>query len=1191
MNLPDRRDDEAPDLDPAPILAAEADPYGTVVGANDSQESSETVVGESQESVQSLMAGALGDPAARRLPVVPGYEVLGELGRGGMGVVYRARQVRLNRPCALKMILAGDHAAPEALARFMTEAEAVARLRHPNVVQIHHIAEHDGRPYVELELVEGGSLEARLDGTPWPPREAVRLVEALARTIAEAHRLGIIHRDLKPGNILLAADGTPKVADFGLAKRLQVDSGLTQTNSVMGSPSYMAPEQAQGQARSVGPAADVYALGAIFYELLTGRPPFRAATPLETLDQVRSAEPVPPSRLQLGLPRDAETIALKCLQKDPARRYGSAADLAEDLRRFLAREPILARPTGPLERAWRWCLRNPVVAGLLGAVAVLMGLLTAGALVFASGQAALALKEARLKRETSAKLYRALLGEASALRRERAPGYRSRVWRDLHEALALEAPGRDLREVRDEVLACLGDPLAMDPIPAPSVRRAARRALPEHFRRFAGASRLDVTEDGRFLAIGQGWAEVTLRDRTGAVIALAASPLGSIHALRFRPDGQLLVAGCEEGFLVWSVPDLKLLASVRGASVGSVAVHPAGHLMALRTAFSQAELWSLDARRLLATIPFGQGAARVEFDAEGGHLLAISPAQEVRAAWPVSATPEKTLLAGHRGGVTGLAFSPDGRVLATVSKDRTLRLWDARTGALRHATPSQEAAVQAVAFSADGTLVATGDWDGTLHLWDAASGSERSRCRPSRWLVQVWRVRFDPSGRYLAAAGPGALVICPIDRPAAGPALCDGLVVRRLDHARDLAIHPDGMSLAIRTTDEEVFRYDLGGGVRKIAEGMSRGNVLSLEFSPDGRLLRTLNRRGELIACDWSTGAIRRGLGSLGDLPMITLSGDGRWLATHVSPDRLVLYDLTTEREVLRLPPEANTPWCHTFSPDGTRLAVGLSDGGLAIWDLAAVRAQLAEFGIAVPSTARDPSAAPASPRPEATAIDRVLANQRLNRAYDLAGAGRWQEAIAGIERALRDGADGEVVHRDLGLLRLQAGDLAGYRAQCAARLRGIVPGAAAALDPEQANNLAWECVLAPGAVADPEVPVRLARAAVAAFEGAARGGALNTLGAALVRAGRFEEAIRRIDEGIRLRRDEDVPLDWVFLAMSHFRLGHIDEARRYLAKLALSESEDFWSELEVRLLHREAEALIVPALPGLPADVFAPGP
>ncbi len=307
------------------------------------------------------------------IPRIPGYEVLGELGRGGMGVVYKARQVRLNRIVALKMILAGIHASPEARVRFLAEAESVAKLHHPHIVQIFAFGDCDGHPFFEMEYVAGGSLADRMDGTPRPPRDAARLIETLARAIDLAHRFGIVHRDLKPANILLTADGVPKIADFGLAKCVAVETGLTRTQLIVGSPSYMAPEQT-GQSRTpIGPAADVYSLGAILYEFLTGRPPFQAATVLETLEQVRSNEPIPPSRLRPHLPRDLVTICLKCLEKQPLRRYSSSIELADDLRRFESGQTIRARPLRAHEQLWRWCLREPVVASL--AIALLAGLL------------------------------------------------------------------------------------------------------------------------------------------------------------------------------------------------------------------------------------------------------------------------------------------------------------------------------------------------------------------------------------------------------------------------------------------------------------------------------------------------------------------------------------------------------------------------------------------------------------------------------------------------------------------------------------------------------------------------------------------------------------------------------------------------------------------------------------------------
>jgi tRNA A-37 threonylcarbamoyl transferase component Bud32 len=314
--------------------------------------------------------GSATNPPRDDFPSIPGFEILSELGRGGMGVVYKARQIRLNRVCALKMLLVGEHTGADSRTRFLAEAETIAKVRHPNVVQIYGLGDHNGIHYFEMEYIEGGSLAHRLDGTPWAPESAARMIGLLARAIGDAHRLGIVHRDLKPGNVLLVDADTPKIVDFGLAKTLEADSNLTQSGVFVGTPSYAAPEQVEGLTGTIGPAADIYALGAIFYHMLTGRPPFQAATVLRTLEQVRTADPVPPSRLQPGLSPDAETICLKCLEKDGKRRYADAAALAEDLDRFLAGRPILARPIGGAERLWKWAWRRPAEALLSAAVVV-----------------------------------------------------------------------------------------------------------------------------------------------------------------------------------------------------------------------------------------------------------------------------------------------------------------------------------------------------------------------------------------------------------------------------------------------------------------------------------------------------------------------------------------------------------------------------------------------------------------------------------------------------------------------------------------------------------------------------------------------------------------------------------------------------------------------------------------------------
>lgn len=304
-------------------------------------------------------------------PDVSGYEILGTLGRGGMGIVYKARHVRLNRLVALKVPLAGKHAAPEQLLRFLTEARAVARMQHPNIVQIYDVGEADGQPYFAMEFVEGGSLDKKLAGTPLSSDQAATLVESVARAVHAAHDVRIVHRDLKPGNVLLTGEGVPKVSDFGLARLLDAEATQTRSGAPMGTPSYMAPEQALGASRQISSLTDVYALGAILYETLTGRPPFKGENALETLKQVQEKVPVAPRELRPKVPRDLETVCLKCLEKEPAKRYSSAGEVAEELARFLRNEPIHAKPVGYAERAWRWCRRRPAIASLAASLVLI----------------------------------------------------------------------------------------------------------------------------------------------------------------------------------------------------------------------------------------------------------------------------------------------------------------------------------------------------------------------------------------------------------------------------------------------------------------------------------------------------------------------------------------------------------------------------------------------------------------------------------------------------------------------------------------------------------------------------------------------------------------------------------------------------------------------------------------------------
>lgn len=411
---------------------------------------------------------------------IPGYEIYEELGRGGMGVVFRARQLGLDRMVALKMIRDGVLASVEDRRRFQVEAHAVARMQHPNIVQIHEVAEHQGRHFFSLEYLAGGSLAQELRGVPQPSRAAAEMVETLARAVHAAHEQHTLHRDLKPGNILLTPEGTPKIADFGLAKRLDAATGLTSSGALMGTPSYMAPEQALGKISEVGPAADIYALGAILYEMLAGHPPFLGETPLDTLQQVITDEPVPPRRLQPKVAVDLEVICLKCLHKDPRRRYVAAQDLADDLRQFLAGEPIRARPTGRAELAWRWCRRKPALATTAGvaAAALLSGIGLAVALAVTQTRAARALEEKQ--QQTAAALERALdaaekerqaraIADKRLAQLDKANQILASIFGDL-EPRSEEREGKPLRAILGERLEkaatqlneeAVGDPLVV----------------------------------------------------------------------------------------------------------------------------------------------------------------------------------------------------------------------------------------------------------------------------------------------------------------------------------------------------------------------------------------------------------------------------------------------------------------------------------------------------------------------------------------------------------------------------------------------------------------------------------------------------------------------------------------------------------------------------------------------------------
>jgi hypothetical protein len=473
-------------------------------------------------------------PLGEAVLAQPGYEVLGELGHGGMGVVFKARQIKAGHLVALKMILAGRHAEPDQLSRFRTEAEAIARLQHPHVVQVFEVGEHNGLPFFSLELCPGGSLDKKLAGTPVPPREAATLVAKLAQGVQAAHQARVLHRDLKPANVLLAANGTPKVTDFGLAKKLDAQ-GVTLPGVIMGTPSYMAPEQASGAGAELGPVVDVYALGAILYECLTGRPPFRAATVLDTLRQVVSEEPVPPRQLNAQVPRDLETICLKCLHKEADKRYRSAAELAQDLGRYLGGEPVQARPVRSWERAWKWARRRPALASLAAVIVVATLSLLGGGLWFMAqlteqrNQAIQARDEVeREKTRTEKQLLRSewlLYASQIALAQ--------RAWQD-----------GDVQHARDLLDACRWDFRGWE-------HAYLRHLFDETYQTFRGHTHwvhsVSFSPDGKRLASASLDQTVKVWDaQTGKEVLTLKGHTLWVHSVSFSPDGKHMATASGE---------------------------------------------------------------------------------------------------------------------------------------------------------------------------------------------------------------------------------------------------------------------------------------------------------------------------------------------------------------------------------------------------------------------------------------------------------------------------------------------------------------------------------------------------------------------------------------------------------------------------------------------------------------------
>jgi WD40 repeat protein len=899
------------------------------------------------------------------------YRVVREVGRGGMGVVYEAVQESLGRRVALK-VLAGpgpDH--PARRERFRREAQLTAQLHHPNIVQIFEVGEQDGQPFLALEFVAGPRLAERLRDAPQSPRQAAALVETLARAMHHAHQQGVVHRDLKPANVLLAggaepsggpppplAEYVPKVTDFGLAH--PVGGGdLTATGEIVGTPSYMAPEQARGKnpGRPVGPATDTYALGAVLYECLTGRPPFQGPTPLDTVLLVQAEDPVPPSRLQPKCPRDLETVCLKCLEKDPRKRYPSAGELAEDLRRFLDGRPIQARPAGPLERAVKGARRRPAVAALLGvsaaaAVVVLSVVVSFSAALYRQNQdlvRSLGLQK-QAEEAASLKAQEALDAAGKAAEREAEA---------LQARKDTEAEKKKTEEQRDRVRSHLftaqlkgvaavfeKDPQAglavlHDCDACPIYQRdaawryyenACRGQQPLAFQGRGGSSSANavaLSPDGKTLALAGGGGAVELWDvLTGKKRAGLEGHVGGVLSVAFSPDGKTLASA--------------------GGGLGD----------GMRLPWVELKLWDPKTGRQRATLPahaypvYPGGGIALAFSPDGKTLASGSSERTVRL-WDVDTGKERATIPGHEGGVLSVAFSPDGKTLASAGGDRAVRLWDVDTGKEHAALRGHEQKVVSVAFSPDGKTLASAGEDRAVRLWDRDSGKEHTTLKPP---TPVNSVAFSPDGKTLATAGGGSEVENARLRTWGEVRLWDvdtgkerAALPGHEQKVVSVAFSPDGHVLASAGVDGMVRLWPMGPAQLHAAFPGHRGGVRSVAFSPDGKTLASGGDDQAVRLWDVVTGHERATLSGHGQKVLsVAFSPDGKTLAAARGGGgeggAVDLWDVTAGKERATIPAHEGGGHSVAFSPDGKTLATSPAHDptnekgvtwGVNLWDVA----------------------------------------------------------------------------------------------------------------------------------------------------------------------------------------------------------------------------------------------------------------
>ena len=740
--------------------------------------------------------------AGERLPQIAGYEIRKELGRGGMGVVYLARHRDLNRQVALKVLLHGSVADGPQAARFLAESEALAAVPHPGIVQVFDRGTYDGLPFFAMEFCPGGSLADRIKEAPLSPGDAARIVEMLARAVGFAHSRGILHRDLKPGNVLFANDSNPKITDFGLAKRLdQADDGsepLTETGAIMGTPSYMAPEQAEG--REAGPAADVYALGAILYRVLAGRPPFAGSNRAATLQMVIAADPVPPRKLDAAIPRDLETICLKCLHKSPAQRYATAAELGADLERFQRNQPILARPIGPLERSWKWIRRHPTRAGLIAAVTLL--LLTATGAAFA-----LAFQERKAAKDLK-KFNDDLLGEklqtARALRESQIGAAR----------LALDS-GQLLCEQGDVARGLVTITRGLEP-----ASEAGAADLESAIRFNLAAWQHDLWQ---LREVHQGM--------TGVHVSVT----------KLSPDGRMLaVAYTNNAVELWSLGDRKVMerhSLAHDSAVVQLEFSDDGRRLLARTQIF-VYIWDVAGRKAIGSpIRVRSVMATAAINPDGSSFVTAGDDNTVRVSYLHPPAGEIKVLRQSLPARV-VKFRPDGQRLLTADGGE-LRSWNAKTGVAVAPTMKHGAMITAIAYSRDGKRLVCGTGlspkyrSALVCLWNAENGQLQSEFPIAG--TQVRDVAFTPDGSaYAALTAEGVVQLRRSDTGAllTSPAIETGEV-------DSIRFSPDGAYLLLGAKNGQARFWDVASGVDRGPILYHQSGVRSCEMTPNGNTLVT----------------------------------------------------------------------------------------------------------------------------------------------------------------------------------------------------------------------------------------------------------------------------------------------------------------------------------------------------------------